>query len=311
MDPYVPAEPSFDPGPGSAIETVVVPRTRDLGGFEVRRALPSARRRMVGPFVFFDQMGPAVFRGGQGIDVRPHPHVGLATVTYLFEGELLHRDSLGTVQVIRPGAVNWMTAGRGIVHSERTPPPARVEGATLSGIQSWVALPRDHEETAPAFVHTPAEDLPTVEGEGVRVRVVAGALFGVRSPVRVFSETVYADATLQAGASLEVPAGHEERAAYVVEGTVEESGASFEPGRLLVLRPGARVLLRATSAARVVVLGGDAMDGPRHIWWNFVSSSAERIEKAAADWSAGRFAPVPGETEAIPLPSRPRPQNVG
>lgn len=302
----LPDEPYVDPPAGSQIETVVLPRTRDLGGFEVRRALPSARRRMVGPFVFFDQMGPAVFRVGQGLDVRPHPHIGLATVTYLFEGELLHRDSLGTVQPIRPGAVNWMTAGRGIVHSERTPPGARVEGERLFGIQTWVALPRDHEEAAPSFAHTPDEALPTLEGEGLSVRVVAGALFGARSPVRVFSETIYADAVMDAGARLEIPADHEERAAFVAEGAVEESGAAHGPGQLLVLRPGAPVVLRATSAARVLVLGGDAMDGPRHIWWNFVSSSPERIEQAAADWAMGRFAPVPGETERIPLPEQPR-----
>jgi redox-sensitive bicupin YhaK (pirin superfamily) len=261
---------------------------------------------MVGPFVFFDQMGPAVFQGGQGLDVRPHPHIGLATVTYLFDGELLHRDSLGTVQVIRPGAVNWMTAGRGIVHSERTPPAARAAGGRLFGIQIWVALPGRDEESPPAFAHTPAEDLPTIEGEGLRVRLVAGAMFGVRSPVRVFSETLYADAVLDAGARLEISAEQEERAAYVVEGTVEESGASFAAGQLLVLRPRAPVVLRASSSSRVLVLGGAPMDGPRHIWWNFVSSSTERIERAAADWAAGRFDSVPGETERIPLPEQPR-----
>jgi hypothetical protein len=302
----IPEEPDQDQGSQSPVETVVVPRTRDLGGFEVRRALPSARRRMVGPFVFFDQMGPTVFRGGQGLDVRPHPHIGLATVTYLFEGEILHRDSLGTVQLIEPGAVNWMTAGRGIVHSERTPPASRVEGRRLSGIQTWVALPEADEETAPAFAHTPAADLPTLDGDGVRLRVIAGALHGARSPVRVFSETIYADAAIEAGARLEVPAEQEERAAYVVDGAVEESGASFAAGQLLVFRPGAPVVLRATSAARVLVLGGAPMDGPRHIWWNFVGSSAERIDQAAADWKAGRFAPVPGETERIPLPDQPR-----
>jgi redox-sensitive bicupin YhaK (pirin superfamily) len=301
-----PDEPYLDGVVGSAIETVVVPRTRDLGGFEVRRALPSARRRMVGPFVFFDQMGPAVFRAGQGIDVRPHPHIGLATVTYLFEGELLHRDSLGSVQVIEPGAVNWMTAGRGITHSERTPPTARAQGGALSGIQTWVALPRQDEETAPAFAHTPAEDLPTIEADGLRVRLIAGSLFGARSPVQLFSETVYADAVMEAGARLAIPGGHEELAVFVAEGTIEESGSRFASGQLLVLRPGVTVVLRADAPARVLVLGGSAMDGPRHIWWNFVSSSADRIERAAEDWAAGRFAPVPGETESIQLPSQPR-----
>jgi redox-sensitive bicupin YhaK (pirin superfamily) len=299
-------EPHADGRPLSAVETVVVPRTRDLGGFEVRRALPAAGRRMVGPFVFLDQMGPALLGGGQGLDVRPHPHVGLATVTYLLDGELLHRDSLGSVQAIRPGDVNWMTAGRGIVHSERTPPAARAAGGRLFGIQSWVALPRDREEIAPAFAHVSADELPALEGEGLRVRVIAGTLYGVRSPVAVFSETLYADAVLEPGARLAVPPEHEERAVFVLEGGLEASGAGFAAGQLHVLRPGATVVLRATSAARLLLLGGEPMDGPRHVWWNFVSSSAERIEQAAADWAAGRFDPVPDETESIPLPSGPR-----
>ena len=302
----MPDEPYVDRGAESSVETVILPRTRDLGGFEVRRALPSTRRRMVGPFVFFDQMGPAAFPAGQGLDVRPHPHIGLATVTYLFDGELLHRDSLGTVAVIRPGAVNWMTAGRGIVHSERTPPEARAAGARLSGIQLWVALPKGEEETAPGFAHTPADELPLVEGEGVRARIVAGELFGARSPVRVFSESVYADVALEPGAQVRIPPDHEERAVYVADGAVEESGASFAAGQLLILRPRAPVMLRASGRARLLVLGGEPMDGPRHVWWNFVSSSPERIEQAAADWSAGRFQPVPGETEFIPLPDQPR-----
>jgi redox-sensitive bicupin YhaK (pirin superfamily) len=301
-----PDEPSPKLGPGAAIEAVVVPRTRDLGGFEVRRALPARERRTVGPFVFLDQMGPAAFDLGRGLDVGPHPHIGLATVTYLYEGELLHRDSLGTVQVIRPGAVNWMTAGRGIAHSERTPPEVRARGGRLSGLQTWVALPRAHEETAPAFAHTAAEALPLVEGEGVRARVVLGAAFGARSPVRVFSETVYADVALAAGARFELAAEHEERAVYVAEGAVEEGGARFGPGVLLVLRPATRVVLRAAAPARVALLGGDALDGPRHVWWNFVASEPGRIEEAAAAWSAGRFAEIPGEGERIPLPSQPR-----
>jgi redox-sensitive bicupin YhaK (pirin superfamily) len=307
MTPFqLPTEPYVNGGPESVVETIIVPRARDIGGFDVRRALPSTRRRMVGPFVFFDQMGPAVLRPGQGLDVRPHPHIGLATVTYLFAGELLHRDSVGTVQVIRPGAVNWMTAGAGIVHSERTPAPSRSTGGLLFGIQAWVALPRQHEETAPAFAHVPAEELPAVDGDGVRVRLIAGSLFGARSPVRVLSETIYADVTMSADARLQVPADHEERAVFVAEGAIEESGSRHAAGRLLVLRPGATTVVRATEPARLLVLGGDAMDGPRHIWWNFVSSSAERIEGAAADWAAGRFTPVPDETEFIPLPSQPR-----
>jgi redox-sensitive bicupin YhaK (pirin superfamily) len=292
-------------GAASAIETVIVPRTRDLGGFEVRRALPSVERRMVGPFVFFDRIGPALLAPGRGVDVRPHPHIGLATVTYLFEGELLHRDTLGHVQVIAPGAVNWMTAGRGIAHSERTPPGPRQHGGPVSGVQVWVALPKANEEAAPSFVHTPGSALPELEGEGLRVRVVLGALLGKRSPVATFSETLYADALLAPGARLEVPPVHEERAVFVAEGTVEESGARFPAGQLLVLKPGALVVLRAVEASRLVVLGGEPLDGPRHMWWNFVSSSATRIAAAAEDWKAGRFGAVPGETELIPLPDTP------
>ncbi len=287
-----------------ALETVVVPRTRDLGdGFEVRRALPSSERRMVGPFVFFDQMGPAVLRGGTGLDVRPHPHIGLATVTYLFDGEILHRDSLGTVQPIRPGEVNWMTAGRGIVHSERTPPGLRVAGKSrLFGIQTWVALPRDREESEPAFAHHAAHELPLVEGDGKRVRLIVGSLYGARAPVEVFSEMFYADAELSPAARLEFPAEHEERAIYIAEGGIDLAGDRFEAGRLLVLRPGEPLVIEAPAASRVLLFGGEPMDGPRHLWWNFVSSSADRIEQAKADWQAGRFPPVPGETEFIPLP---------
>lgn len=301
-----PGEPPRGEAPApSAVEAVIVPRTRDLGGFEVRRALPSTQRRLVGPFVFFDEMGPAVLAPGRGVDVRPHPHVGLATVTYLFDGELLHRDSLGTVQVIRPGAVNWMTAGRGIVHSERTPAEARAAGGPLSGIQTWVALPARDEETAPAFAHTPAGALPVVEGEGVRARIIAGALFGARSPVRVFSETIYADVALEDGARVQVPEA-EERAVYVARGAIELGGARHEAGRLLVLRPRGAVLLAARGPARLLVLGGATLDGPRHVWWNFVSTSAERIAQAAADWAARRFDEVPGETDFIPLPDNAR-----
>lgn len=286
------------------IQTVVVPRARDLGGFEVRRALPSARRQMVGPFVFFDQMGPAQFVAGQGIDVRPHPHIGLATVTYLFEGEILHRDSLGTVQAIRPGAVNLMTAGRGIAHSERTDLALRAGGHAMFGIQSWVALPRTHEETAPAFSHHPVGELPVVEADGVRARVVAGSLWGAVSPVPFAWDTAYADCALDAGARLPVPAEVEDRALYLVSGEIEVGGDAFSGPQLLVLNPGDAVHVLARTPARVVLVGGAVMDGPRHIWWNFVSSSKERIEQAKADWQAGRFDAVPGETEFIPLPER-------
>jgi hypothetical protein len=294
-----------------ALETLIVTRTRDLGdGFQVRRALPSARRRMVGPFIFLDQMGPTVFRSGQGLDVRPHPHIGLATVTYLFDGEILHRDSLGVVQPIRPGEVNWMTAGRGIVHSERTGPETRAAGGKLFGIQTWVALPKQYEETAPAFVHHATETMPFIEGEGVRLHLIAGALYGKRSPVKTFSEMFYADAALEEGAGLVLPADHEERALYLAEGTVEIDGVEFGAGELLVFRPGSEIGLQASTPARMMLLGGEPMDGPRYIFWNFVSSSKERLEQAKADWKAGRFAPVPQETEFIPLPEEPAPAPV-
>jgi redox-sensitive bicupin YhaK (pirin superfamily) len=251
-------------------------------------------------------MGPEVLGAGRGLDVAPHPHIGLATVTYLFEGDLLHRDSLGTVQMITPGEVNWMTAGSGIAHSERTPREARTSGSNLSGIQSWVALPRRSEETTPGFTHHGADELPVVEGEGKRVRLIAGSLYGARSPVETLSEMFYADVTFTEGAHLSIPTEHEERAAYVVEGGVEllNGDGNFAAGQLLVFKPGAEITLSApeSSGTRLMLLGGEPMDGPRHIWWNFVSSSTERIEQAKEDWKAGRFAPVPEETEFIPLP---------
>ena len=286
----------------AALETIIVPRVRDIGGFEVRRVLPSVRRRMVGPFIFFDHFGPVEFAAGRGIDVRPHPHIGLATVTYLFEGEIVHRDSLGTVQPIRPGEVNWMTAGRGIAHSERTDPELRARGSRLAGIQSWVALPKASEEMEPAFAHHGGEALPVVEGEGKRVRLIAGSLYGARSPVRVLSDLFYADVALDAEARLDLPTEYEERGAHLVEGAIEIGGETFEAGRLLVFRPGDAITIGAVSPARMLLLGGAPMGGPRHIWWNFVSSSKERIEQAKADWKAGRFAPVPGDPDFIPLP---------
>ena len=287
------------------LENVIVTRQRDLvDGFKVRRALPSARRRMVGPFIFLDQMGPEILRAGQGLDVAPHPHIGLATVTYLFEGELLHRDGLGTIQVIKPGEVNWMTAGRGIAHSERTPPEMR-QGSALFGIQSWVALPDRDEETGPTFAHHSADELPVEEGEGKQLRLIAGSIYGARSPVQTLSEMFYADITLSGGARLPVPVEHEERAAYVVDGSLRllPDGGIFEAGQLLVFKPRAEILLESESpSSRLMLFGGEPLDGPRHIWWNFVSSSKERIEQAKQDWSEGRFAPVPEETEFIPLP---------
>jgi redox-sensitive bicupin YhaK (pirin superfamily) len=296
-----------DPRPGDrpgceALEMVIVPRARDLGGFEVRRALPSARRQMVGPFIFWDQMGPAEFLLGQGIDVRPHPHIGLATVTYLFRGEIVHRDSLGTAIPIRPGALNLMTAGRGIVHSERTSPEIKARGAELFGIQAWVALPQSHEEGEPAFVHYGADDLPVLTDEGVSLRLIAGEALGRRSPVTTPMAMLYADVELAAGASVPLDPAYEERGVYTVEGEIEVAGDRFGPGQLLVFRPGDRITLRAVTAARLMMLGGEPMDGPRHIWWNFVSSRKERIEQAKEAWARGRFDGVPGETEFIPLP---------
>jgi redox-sensitive bicupin YhaK (pirin superfamily) len=296
------AECRFTAAEIDPIQAIVVPRTSDIGNFEVRRALPSREVRMVGPFVFFDQMGPGEFLTDQGLDVRPHPHIGLATVTYLFSGRVMHKDSLGTSLPIEPGAMNLMTAGRGIAHSERTPEADRKGGSRLYGIQAWVALPRDLEECPPDFSHHPAASLPVVEAPGARVRVIAGEVYGARSPVPTAHETLYADIALDAGARLPIDAGHEERALYLVEGTVEIAGDRHAPGRLLVLRPGDALDVRATEPARLMLLGGAPMDGPRHIWWNFVSSRRERIDQAKADWQAGRFAAVPGDSEYIPLP---------
>ena len=284
------------------METVVVPRARDLGGFEVRRVLPSAQRHMVGPFIFWDQMGPAHFASGHGIDVRPHPHIGLATVTYLLRGEIMHRDSLGSVVAIRPGEMNLMTAGSGIVHSERTGPALRADGHELFGVQAWVALPRAHEESEAAFAHFGAGELPLLQERGVDLRLIAGEMHGVRSPVTTPMAMIYADLALAAGAELSFDARYPERAVYTMEGELELAGERFAAGQMLVLKPGQAVTLRGSSSARCMLLGGEPADGPRHIWWNFVSSSLERIEQAKADWRAGRFAAVPDETEFIPLP---------
>lgn len=291
----------------SAIETVIETRERELvGGFKVRRALPSARRRMIGPFIFLDEMGPEILRGATGLDVAPHPHIGLATVTYLFKGELLHRDGVGTVQMIRPGDVNWMTAGSGIAHSERTPEELRNTGGELFGIQAWVALPIRDEEVDPTFAHHGSRELPVVDGEGNLVRLICGSLYGARSPVQTLSEMFYADVTLDKGSRLPLPIEHEERAAYIIEGSLEISrdGGTFAAGQLVVFKPGEEITLCAlgSSPARLMLLGGEPLNGKRHIWWNFVSSSPGRIEQAKEDWKTGRFASVPGETEFIPLP---------
>ncbi|MGH7887897.1 MAG: pirin family protein, partial [Candidatus Binatia bacterium] len=256
------AEPEAKTAPAcKALEIVIVPRPRDIGGFEVRRVLPSAQRRSVGPFVFFDQMGPAELAPGVGINVRPHPHIGLATVTYLFAGSIVHRDSLGSVQAIEPGAVNWMTAGRGIVHSERSDQELRKQRQKLYGIQIWVALPKRLEETDPDFTHYAAASLPLIEGEGKTVHVIAGSLFGKTAPVKIFSTLFYADATLQTGASLSLDSEHEERAIYLLEGTVEIAGQPFEPGRLLVFSSGDTISVKAASVARLLLLGGEPLDG--------------------------------------------------
>lgn len=291
--------------PGNIVETVIDTRARDLvDGFKVRRALPSRQRRMVGPFIFLDQMGPELLREGRGLDVAPHPHIGLATVTYLFAGELLHRDSLGSVQPIRPGEVNWMTAGRGIAHSERTPQEMRAVGSDLFGIQSWVALPTQYEETDPTFVHHDASELPIVEDHGKRVRLICGSLYGARSPVRLLSDMFYAEVILEGDARLQVSKDYAERAAYVVEGSIglAPEGETFHAGQLIVFKPASEIILNASGQARLMLLGGEPLEGRRHIWWNFVSSSPERIEQAKDDWKSGRFSPVVDETEFIPLP---------
>lgn len=290
------------------VELVLLPPVRDLGdGFTVRRALPSAKRRMVGPFIFFDQMGEATFGPGEGLDVRPHPHIGLATVTYLLAGEILHRDSLGFVQPIRPGEVNWMTAGSGIVHSERTGPETRASGGSLFGLQTWVALPERHQETAPAFVHHGAGAIPTIEAEGVRMTLIVGQSDGLVSPVETFSDMVYADLVLAPGSRYRLSADHVERAVYVVSGRVVIAGqdGGFDANELVIFKPGAEIVLTADRPTRLMLIGGEPFPERRYIYWNFVSSDPDRIERAKADWRERRFADVPGEQEFIPLPADP------
>jgi redox-sensitive bicupin YhaK (pirin superfamily) len=285
------------------IQEVIDSRQRDLGGFVVRRVLPAGVRQMVGPFIFFDHMGPTQFAPGYGIDVRPHPHIALATVTYLFSGSLEHRDSLGTVQEILPGDVNWMSAGRGIAHSERTPAAARASGSQVHGIQSWVALPDGHEDGEPAFVHYAAATLPTRVGDGVDLAIIAGEAFGLRSPVVTLWPTLYVHAQMARGATLEVPADHGERAVYVVHGELVIGGTPVTEGQLAVLGPGTTITLRAGGPARVMLLGGEHFPTPRFIWWNFVSSSQGRIERAKERWERREFPAVPGDSEFIPLPN--------
>lgn len=286
---------------------VITPTSHDLGAFEVRRTLPSRPRTMVGPFIFVDQFGPAHFDIGSGMDVRPHPHINLATVTYLFEGAIDHRDSLGTLATIRPGALNLMTAGRGIVHSERTPAAERATGSPISGMQTWLALPDGKEEIDPAFEHAAADALPRIEGEGVTATVIMGDLWGASSPVTQHAATIYADIAMEPGATLPIAAEADERAILVAMGDASLDGQPLERHALHILQPGVPMVLRATSVARVMLLGGEAFATPRHVWWNFVSSSRDRINQAKHDWKAGAFPKVPGdEAEFIPIPEVPK-----
>jgi len=287
----------------AAIANVIDARARVLGGVDVRRVLPVAARRMVGPFTFLDEMSQPSFEAGEGLDVPPHPHIGLATVTYLFDGEIVHRDSLGSFQAIRPGDINWMTAGRGIVHSERTAPEHRQAGSRLHGLQLWVALPQAHENDEPSFHHRAAPRLPEREEAGVRLKVLAGTAFGMASPVKTLSPLFLVDVVMAGGTAFSLPVEHAERALYVVDGAVDCGAARTEAGRMLVFAPGASVMVHAEASARLVLLGGAPLDGPRHIDWNFVSSSRARIEQAKRDWKEGRFPKVPGDdVEFVPLP---------
>jgi redox-sensitive bicupin YhaK (pirin superfamily) len=292
-------EPVCSAGAG-AVELVIEPRERDLGGFSVRRVLPAAERRMVGPFIFFDEMGPATFPPGQGIDVRPHPHIGIATITYLFAGEIMHRDSLDFEQAIQAGAVNLMTAGRGIVHSERAGPDRGVE-SRLHGIQSWMALPNGLEEMPPEFIHYPAQALPQIVRNGVTLRVIMGVAYGVTSPVKTYSPTVYVEARLPAGTELALPDGYTDRAAYIMRGSVHADERDYGRGLMIVARAGAPVTLEANVDSRVMIVGGEPV-GHREIWWNFVAGSKDRIEAAKQQWRDGGFGRIAGDDEFIPLP---------
>ena len=304
LEPAYPDAVSLD-----AIETLIVPRAVDLGGFEVRRALPAEQRQMVGPFIFFDHFGPVDVPAGKGADVRPHPHIGLATITYLLLGEVQHRDSVGSNQIIRPGDVNWMVAGRGITHSERTPAEARKRPHSAHGIQTWVSLPKAHEDAAPKFEHHTKETLPVIESDDVRLRLVLGRAYGETAPASVFSDSFYADVQLSPGARIPLPEDHEERGLYVLEGSVSVAGQSFDSGRMLAFRPKDRIAVAAgPKGARLILLGGEPLEGPRYIWWNFVASSREKIDAAKeewrkADWGCGLFdLPLGDRDEFIPLP---------
>lgn len=301
--------PGNDPAAGDAfacdaIENLIVPRASDIGGFSVRRALPTRDRRLVGPFIFFDRMGPAILKAGEALDVKPHPHIGLSTVTYLFDGEIKHRDSLGTEVVVQPGDINLMTAGRGIVHSERTPENLRGHPLSMSGLQTWLALPDDKEEIAPDFSHTEREDMPLIDIAGATGRVVIGDFAGLRSPVKTFTDTLYADLSLTPGAKFPFPADHEERAIYILSGSLEVAGDVFAADQLLAFRAGDDITLKGgVDGCHLMLFGGAALNSRRYIWWNFVSSSKERIEQAKEEWRTGRFDIVPGdEDEFVPLP---------
>ncbi|WP_322867425.1 pirin family protein [Aquicoccus sp. G2-2] len=292
-----------------AIETLIIPRARDLGGFDVMRALPAPKRQMVGPFIFFDQAGPAEFLTGKGIDVRPHPHIGLGTVTYLYQGDFHHRDSLGTNQIIRPGALNWMVAGKGVTHSERTSSEARNGPHSLFGIQTWIALPEDREDMEPLFEHHGKETLPEIEGDGIHAKLILGTAYGETAPATLYSETFYLDVTLEAGARFPLPDDHEDRGLYITQGSVTIAGQAFAAGQMMVFRPGDKITVAAgPEGARLMALGGATLNGPRHIWWNFVASSRERIEAAKEEWRANRWGeglfdlPADDRDEFTPLP---------
>ena len=286
------------------IKQIIEPKEKDLGGFSVRRVLPANEYKRVGPFIFFDHMGPSHFKAGDGVDVRPHPHIGLSTLTFLFEGGMMHLDSLGYVQEIAPGAVNWMTAGSGIVHSERTPEALRATGYDLHGIQSWIALPDGEEEIAPSFTHIPASDLPVIEVDGCTLTLIAGSAFNRSSPVTTHSPLFYLHTQAPAGTRIPLPIGYDERALYVVEGEIDVDGSPFGNHHMVIIEPGANPDIRAKSATRAMLLGGAPLASDRIVWWNFSASSQARIEQAKQDWLDGKFAPIEGETEFIPLPRK-------
>ena len=297
------ADPNADYNCPEAVEMVIVPRVGDIGNFEVRRALPFKDKQMVGPFIFWDQMGPGEFLTNQGVDVRPHPHIGLSTITYLFNGTMDHKDSLGNDLRIKPGEINLMTAGTGIVHSERTGLDIRKQPSNLFGIQSWIAQPKKDENGDPGFAHVDSHNLPEFEFENIKGKVILGDFEGVKSPVQTQWDTLYVDLHLKAGQKINIPKTYEERALYVVHGDIEISNTHYDPQQMMVLRPGDPVTIKAKTDVRMMLLGGAAMDGPRYIWWNFVASSKERIEEAKQDWKNKKFASVPGDDkEFIPLP---------